>query len=88
MANSQEWRLRFWLTADGSQAVVPPSVPPRLSFREGDTFAPARILVMEEPLAVLYGTSQALACCALASPELNRGDSHTIPLKVPLKQRA
>jgi hypothetical protein len=69
MTRIREWRLFFRLSADGPRPVVPPSAPPRYSFREGDTFAPARILAMDEPLAALYGTSQALACCALAKPE-------------------
>lgn len=88
MANLREWRLRFWLTADGLRAVVPSSAPPHVTFREGDTFAPARILAMDVPLAGLYGTSQALACCALASREVHRGNSDTIPVKVPLNKKA
>ena len=43
---------------------------------------------MDEPLAVLYGTSQALASCALASRELHREDSGSISVKVPSKERA
>ena len=86
--NSQGWRLRFRIPADRPRAVVPSSVPARPSFREGDTFAPPRILAMDEPLAVLYGTSQALASCALASRELHREDSGSISVKVPSKERA
>lgn len=86
--NSQRWRLRFRVTDDRPLAVVPSSVSPRPTIREGDTFAPARILAMDEPLAVLYGTSQALASCAMASPELQRGNSGSISVKVPSKERA
>ena len=65
MWSSPARRWRFLL-----RRAVPPSAaasaPPQPGFREGDTFVPERILALDEPLAVLHATSQALACCALA----------------------
>ena len=54
--------------------------PAPAGFREGDTFVPERILALDEPLAVLHATSQALACCALAPRPADRPDADTVPV--------
>jgi hypothetical protein len=79
MANFRIWRF-FQQPARRSD---PRPVPPKTGFREGDTFVPERILGMDESLAVLHATSQALACCALAQYRKKRGDSDTVPVEIP-----
>lgn len=37
---------------------------------------------MDEPLAVLHTTSQALACCALASHRGDPPDADTLPVQL------
>jgi hypothetical protein len=75
----------FWraLLGRGGPASSAAPTSPRPVFRDGDTFVPARILSMDEPLAVLHATSQALACCALAPHRESPGDSDTLPVTLP-----
>lgn len=79
MTDFRIWRFFQRFARSPATRMVPP--PP--GFREGDTFVPERILGMDESLAVLHATSQALACCALAQRRRDKGDSDTVPVRFP-----
>jgi hypothetical protein len=78
MTNFRIWQF-FFRRSGGSS--TPPPVLPRTGFRDGDTFIPQRILAMEERLAVLHATTQALACCALTSRRERLQDSGAVSVR-------